>query len=99
MTQQTLQNDHRVDWEGSTVLGKKANYYISREKEALYVMKFKNINQDQGLVVNLTLNTPDVFVSICTDGCLIILFLVIIPFISILIHTFVIFSFSVGFHI
>ena len=57
MTQQTLQNDHQVDWEGSTVLGKKANYYISREKEALYVMKFKNINQDQGLVVNLTLNT------------------------------------------
>ena len=52
MSQYTLQNDHGIHWEGSTVLGKEPNYYRRRVKEALYIMKFKNMSQHEDLAVS-----------------------------------------------
>ena len=46
------QDDHRIDCEKSTVISREPNYYKKRVKEALFIKKFHNMNQDHGLAVS-----------------------------------------------
>ena len=52
VAQHTLQDNHRIDWEKSTVIAREPNYYKRRVKEALFIKKHHNMNQDQGLAVS-----------------------------------------------
>ena len=58
VSQHTLVDNHRIDWEKSTVIAKEPNYYKRRIKEALFIRKFNNMNQDQGLAVSPIWSVP-----------------------------------------
>ena len=58
VSQHTLIDNHRIDWEKSTVIAKEPNYYKRRIKEALFIRKFNNMNQDQGLTVSPIWSVP-----------------------------------------
>ena len=50
--QHSIEDDHRIDWKESVVIDREMNLYRRRVKEALYIRKFPNFNQDQGLIVS-----------------------------------------------
>lgn len=52
VSQHTLIDNHRIDWNKSSVVAKEPNYYKRKIKEALFIRKFHNMNQDQGLTVS-----------------------------------------------
>ena len=52
MAQHSIEDDHRIDWKESVVIDRDMNLYKTRVKEALYIWKFPNFNQDQGLIVS-----------------------------------------------
>ena len=52
--QHTIEEDHQIDWEGSVVIGHEKNLYKRKVKEALYIIRFPNFNQDQGLSISTT---------------------------------------------
>ena len=52
VAQHSIEDDHRIDWKESVVIDREMNLYRRRVKEALYIRKFPNFNQDQGLIVS-----------------------------------------------
>jgi len=52
VAQHTIEEDHRIDWEGSTVINREKNWFKRRVKEALLIRKHPNFNQDQGLDIS-----------------------------------------------
>ena len=63
MAQHTIEEDHRIDWEGSTQLREKKGFKI-RVKEALLIRRDPNFNQDQGLDISLIWNNDIARLSI-----------------------------------
>ena len=52
VAQYALDEDHRIDWEGSTVIDKECNWHRRRIKEAMHIKRHPNFNQDQGLAIS-----------------------------------------------
>ena len=52
VAQHSIEDDYQIDWKESVVIDREMNLYRRRVKEALYIRKFPNFNQDQGLIVS-----------------------------------------------
>ena len=43
--------DHRIDW-NNIVVDKEPKWHRRRLKEAIYIRKYSNFNQDQGIAIS-----------------------------------------------
>ena len=52
VAQHALVDNHRINWDGSTVINREQHWYRRRVKEALYIRRFGNFNLDRGLDIS-----------------------------------------------
>ena len=52
VAQHAVEEDHRIDWNNNMVVDKELKWHRRRLKEAMYIKKYNNFNQDQGLAIS-----------------------------------------------
>ena len=52
VAQHALDENHQIDWEGSTVIDRESHWHRRSIKEAMHIRKQSNFNQDQGLTIS-----------------------------------------------
>ena len=52
VAQHAVEEDHRIDWDNSMVVDKESKWHRRRLKEAMYIKKYNNFNQDQGFAIS-----------------------------------------------